>query len=275
MLRGTRIDGQQVDISSHFFNNIVSFSDDRVCEFLSKTVKRFNNSVESVREFLKEFKGCPLRPFFHNFEDCPLKACLLFLYNSGHAYFPKDLTHPMHSDVCPSMRPNLESASEMEEPVRKALEALQAYGDSFTAESFVTKRLLDFRQRVPLEGKLCACGCCGVRDQEQVLDRQNRNKMEFVTLTKEQLETLRMNFDDQRKFVLNTTYRRFRSHVQQGENCYNLHGHLVSTSDKGELQTYLCRECATALNKNEIPAVSIAAGECCTQHTTCHASILT
>jgi hypothetical protein len=163
----------------------------------------------------------------------------------------------------------------MEEPVRKALEALQAYGDSFTAESFVTKRLLDFRQRVPLEGRLCACGCCGVRDQEQVLDRQNRKKMEFVTLTKEQLETLRMNFDDQRKCVLNTTYRRFRSHVQQGENCYNLHGHLVSTSDKGELQTYLCRECATALNKNEIPAVSIAAGECCTQDTTCHASILT
>jgi hypothetical protein len=38
------------------------------------------------------------------------------------------------------MRPDLESASEMEEPVRKALEALQAYGDSFTAESFVTKR---------------------------------------------------------------------------------------------------------------------------------------
>jgi hypothetical protein len=172
--RGTRIDGKQEDISSDFFNNIVSFSDDRVCEFLSRTVKRFNDSVESVRAFLKEFKGCPLRPFFHNFEDCPLKACLLFLYNSGHAYFPKELTHPMHSDVCPSMRPDLENASEMDEPVRKALEALQAYGDSFTAESFVTKRLLDFRQRVPLEGKLCACGCCGVRDQEQVLDRQKR-----------------------------------------------------------------------------------------------------
>ena len=157
--------------------------------------------------------------------------------------------------------------------MRKALEALQAYGDSFTAESFVTKRLLDFRQRVPLEGKLCACGCCGVRDQEQVLDRQKRSKMEFVTLTEDQLKTLEMNFDDQRTMVQNETYRRFRSHREHDKKFYNLHGHLVSTSDKGKLQTYLCRECATALNKNEIPEVSIAAGECGTLHTTCHASI--
>ena len=95
--------------------------------------------------------------------------------------------------------------------------------------------LLDFRQRVPLEGRLCACGCCGVRDQEQVLDRQKRTKMEFVTLTKEQLETLEMNLDDKRKMVLNVTYALFRSHVVHDEKFYNLHGHLVSTSDKGEL----------------------------------------
>jgi hypothetical protein len=107
------------------------------------------------------------------------------------------------------------------------------------------------------------------------LARQKRKKMEFVTLTKEQLEAVEMNFDDQTKMYHNDTYRRFRSHVEHDMKFYNLHRHLVSTSDKGELQTYLCRECATALNKNEIPDVSIAAGECSTLHTTCHASILT
>ncbi len=86
--RGIRSQGIQMDISSDYYNNLVSFADESVYEFLSKSRECFHESVESVKTFLKKFNGCPLREFFHNFEDCPLKACLLFLYNSGHAYFP-------------------------------------------------------------------------------------------------------------------------------------------------------------------------------------------
>jgi hypothetical protein len=255
-----------MDISSDYFNKLVSFADESVYEFLSKSRECFHESVESVKTFLKKFNGCPLREFFHNFEDCPLKACLLFLYNSGHAYFPKELTHPKHSDECPSMKSTVESASGMEDPVRKALEALETYGESFTAEKFITDRLLAFRERVPLDGNLCACGCCGVRDLD-VLDRQKNKKMEFVTLTKDNLELLEMNREDQTKMRSNVTYGRFRSHAFHKNHCYNLHGHLVSTTDNGDLQTYLCRDCANALEKNKIPTVSIAAGIFCTHHT--------
>jgi hypothetical protein len=147
----------------------------------------------------------------------------------------------------------------MDEPVRKALEALETYGDSFTAEKFITERLQAFRKRVPLDGNLPACGCCGVRDLE-VLGRQKQKKMELKTLTEDQLKTLEVSGEEQRKMVYNETYRLFRSCAHHNNQCYNLHGHLVSTTENGDLQTYLCTECANALDKKKIPTVSIAAG---------------
>ena len=102
--------------------------------------------------------------WFYDAQSHPKKNLLLFLYNSGHAYFPyiKNNVLP-HSSECPAiMKDSWDDDDDVPYDVRQLHTKLL---DVAVTDETVQARVKAFADRVRLDGCLPSCGSCGIRDE--------------------------------------------------------------------------------------------------------------
>ncbi len=215
--------------------------------------------------------------WFYDASSSPIKTLLLFLYNSGHAYFPF-LEHNRlpHSTECPAiMKQAWDDDDDLPDNVKKLHAKLL---EEVVTEEAIQARVKVFSERIKLDGILPSCGSCGIRDQfiakEEVVEygaksqRRKRDTQDLFALKPTPSPYVRIGLHNPLLRPLKYTQEQIDERAASGFpeiysayeywcngeliGIYHLHPQLVEThSDDDEPRVILCRLCILFLQKSQ------------------------